>query len=105
MCARKWTPEEDAVVREAGSKYGKEWAGWSEALPDRSLSAIEQRRAALGVTGRWSRKRAAKREWTEGQSVALLKCVRLMMQATGHTPEECIRQFKRLKRERARGAL
>lgn len=105
MCAKRWTPEEDAIVREAGAKYGKEWSGWAEALPNRSVNAIAQRKITLGVVSERSHRPNPRCKWTNKQRVALVKCVQMMKETTGHTADECLRQIRWLQHKRVYGGL
>jgi hypothetical protein len=101
MGGAKWTPDEDAVVRDAGTRHGLEWDGWADVLPNRSASAIAQRKVALGVIS--DRSTRPREPWTDEQRVALLKGVRWTQAATGHQFDECIREYRQLKR-RNKGA-
>ena len=46
---KKWTPAEDAIVRERYPDYGPSWPGWAEVLKDRTPHAIGMRASKLGV--------------------------------------------------------
>lgn len=50
-CVR-WTPEEDAMLREHFPRHGAGWGGWAEVLPGRSERAIVLRafRLCIGVS-------------------------------------------------------
>lgn len=47
--AARWSPEEDAALRELWAEHASTWDGWSEALPGRTAGAIMQ-----SWLGRWS---------------------------------------------------
>ena len=49
MGCRRWTAEEDALVREHYPSHGATWEGWRELLPHRSLNAIRVRAHGLGL--------------------------------------------------------
>jgi hypothetical protein len=97
MGGAKWTPDEDAIVRDAGTRHGLEWDGWADVLPNRSASAIAQRKVALGVVGPKSRMPRA--HWTDAERAALLRCLRRMLDATGHGIDECIREYRWMRRK------
>lgn len=48
----RWTPEEDAMLREHFPRHGAGWGGWAEVLPGRSERAIVLRafRLCIGVS-------------------------------------------------------
>ena len=49
MGCRRWTAEEDALVREHYPSHGATWEGWRELLPNRSLNAIRVHANGLGT--------------------------------------------------------
>lgn len=47
----RWTPEEDAALREHYPAHGTAWPGWAAVLPGRSEWGRRERAYKLGVTG------------------------------------------------------
>lgn len=45
----RWTPEEDAVVRENYPSHGGAWDGWSRLLPGRTVEAVRVHAYKLGA--------------------------------------------------------
>ena len=117
---RPWTVTEDAIIRE-NAMFGPSWNGFELLLPGRTPNAIAARRKALGVqfergiakgTARLRRpQKAAPRptlqrrgtveyetSWTQGEVEALVRTVRYMVDATGHSPAECFVELSHLVR-------
>ena len=48
---RRWTPEEDAQIREHYPEKGARWAGWARLMPERmpTFDDVAHRARALGV--------------------------------------------------------
>ena len=105
MGARQWTKEEEGLLREVGTKYGADWDGWGELFPNRSREAVVRHCRDLGVDMPRKRRRYTKHMWTNKERVALIKCMQHMQEVTDHTTEECIRQFRWLKKKMERGEI
>ena len=45
----RWTPDEDALLREYYPRHGPKWEGWEMLLPRRSHSSIAGRACKIGV--------------------------------------------------------
>jgi hypothetical protein len=43
--------------------------------------------------------------WTDKERIALVKCVQMMKEVTGHTLEECLRQIRWLRHKHECGEL
>lgn len=53
---KRWTPNEDELLREHYPKHGPSWDGWRRVLPTRSRWAVMRRAKRLGVRAhtRWT---------------------------------------------------
>ncbi len=50
MAGRRWTAEEDELVREHYPEHGPSWAGWSDVLPGRTRANLQVHAYRLGIT-------------------------------------------------------
>lgn len=53
---KRWTPDEDELLRELYPEHGPSWDGWRRVLPTRSRHAVKSRVKILGVKtqNRWT---------------------------------------------------
>ena len=72
--SRRWTPQEDAVLRECAAAGSTSWKQATRRLPHRTLNAVCTRAGALGlrVVRQWTIEEDAviEREWARGATGA-----------------------------------
>lgn len=107
----RWTPEEDAAIRELYPGHAPSWDGWDEVLPGRTRASICTRAKRIGATFRGSCP-----PWTPEEDEALMRlypawgparCAREAPELAGRTAGSCYMRARRLgiaseRRERAR---
>ena len=109
--ARKWTAQEDAILRKHAAK-GPGYIWDHNLLPGRGYTAICSRRQKLGiqfepgttvVRRRDSKPRTKtvrpRTPWTDEQRCSMLVHATAMAEDSGHTFSECIVELARLQRE------
>lgn len=116
----RWTDEETAVLMK-NRQFGPTWDGWARLLPGRTPTQIMSKRKQLGITFAVGEKGAqehrgwtapqprepkkARRKatpWTDAQRVAAVRHCKEMVDESGHTLAECLREVARLVRARGR---
>ena len=106
---KRWTPEEDELLRKNLPSHGPSWEGWKDILPGRTSGAIQTRKSTLGIKGVRSNsapgKEPSSESWTDEQRLKLLAHVSDMIDQTGHTVKDCMTELSRLTNEYRRGDL
>ncbi len=90
MRGHEFTAAEDVVLRDNFPAHGARWAMWGALLPGVGPGDIARRARALRVAHRWS----------DDERRALVSAMASMEERTRHTLDECVRELRRIARER-----
>ena len=91
--AARWSPEEDAALRELWAEHASTWDGWSEALPGRTAGAIMQRAKKLRLRTPRSRPGSL---WTREQDRQAVLALRDACERTGMAPAQVLNRLRYL---------
>lgn len=88
----RWTERERWRLATLLPRHGREWDGWAEALPGRTLDAIEAMARKMGI-----RPKPRRGAWTRAEDAVLLRGLMGMARETGRTPGAIVARLGHLR--------
>ena len=88
----RWTERERWRLATLWPRHGREWEGWAEALPGRTIDAIEAMARKMGL-----RPKPRRGAWTRAEETVLLRGLMGMARETGRTPGAIVARLGHLR--------
>lgn len=88
----RWTERDRWRLATLWPRHGREWEGWAEVLPGRTIDAIEAMARKMGL-----RPKPRRGAWTRAEETVLLRGLMGMARETGRTPGAIVARLGHLR--------